>query len=201
MKNSTPKLILEPPLESLGNIQFFWNELHSTYTEHLIKTSQMTRRLKFKYMQKKSISHTSSWNRVLKQVRNSERIWVTTIQPERTNIPQLVKQLSIIWRITARGMCVHQLHKKAVRLHKGRAMKTLILLTKSIGKTRSATSVGIKDTLHHIEKPNWKETEIIRRRTTTVVWCQANQAHISWLEIWRRILKIPGNNSQLWSAR
>ena len=65
---------------------------------------------------------------------------------------------------------MHQLHKKAVRLHKGRATETSILSTKSIGNTGSATSVGIKETLHHTEKPSWTATERIRIRITTVVW-------------------------------
>ena len=49
--------------------------------------------------------------------------------------------------------------QEGILLHKGRAMATPILPTKSFGKTRSATSVGIKDTLHHIAKPNWTATE------------------------------------------
>ena len=54
---------------------------------------------------------------------------------------------------------------------------------KSVGNTRSSTSVGIKDTINHIEKPNWKVTERMRRSMTTVVWCPGNQAHIPWMEI------------------
>ena len=200
MKDSTPKLMLEPTLELQDNIQFFWNGLHSPYTAHLIKTSQMTRRLKFKQMQRKGTSHKSSWNRVLRQVRSSERIWVTTKQLGRTNIPRVVKQLSIIWRSTARLFCVHQLHKKSVRLHKERAMATPILLKNSIGRTSSATSVGIKDTLHHIAKPSCTATEIRIRRTKKLVWCPENQAHIPWLARWRRTFRWPRNHSQLWIA-
>ena len=200
MNDSTPKLMLEPPLESQDNIQLFCNRLQSLYKYHLIKKSQMTRILKFKHMQRKGTSNESSWNRVLRQVRSSERIWVTTTQPGRTNIPRVVKQLFIIWRITEIVLCVHQLHKKAVSLHKGRSMATPILPTKSIGKTRSATSAGIKYTLHHIAKPNLTATERIIRRMTTVVWFPENQAHIPWLEIFRKIFKIPRNHSQLWSA-
>ena len=158
MNNSTPNLMLEPPLESQENILFFWNGMHSPYTAHLIKTSQMTRRLKFKQIQRKVTSHTTSWNIVLRQVRSSELIRVTTTQLGRTNIPPVVKQLSIIWRITARVLCVHQLDNKAVRLQKGRAKSTSILLTKIIGKTRSDTIVGIKDNLHHITKLNCTAT-------------------------------------------
>ena len=60
-------------------------------------------------------------------------------------------------------------------------MSTSILLTKIIGKTRSATSVEIKDTLHHIAKPSSTATERRIRRMMTVVMCPANQAHIPWL--------------------
>ena len=178
MSDSTPRLMLELPLESQDSIQLFCNVLHSPNTAHLIKTSPMIRRLKFKRMQRKGTSHTSSWNRAPRQVRNSERIWVTTAQLGRTNIPRVVKQLSIIWRIIAIVLCVHQLQKKAVCLHKVRAMATPILLTKNIGKTRIATSVGIKDTLYHIEKPSWAATERRRIMITTVVRCPENQDHI-----------------------
>ena len=57
-------------------------------------------------------------------------------------------------------------------------MANPILSTKSIGRTRSATSVGIKDTLHHIEKPSCTETEIRIRRRKTVVWFTSNKPHI-----------------------
>ena len=67
------------------------------------------------------------------------------------NIPRVVKQLSIIWRSIEIVLYVLQLQKKVVRLHKGMEMATLILLTKSIGNTRSATSVGIKDTLRTLQ--------------------------------------------------
>ena len=94
-------------------------------------------------------------------------------------MPQVVKQLSIIWRSIARVLCVHQLHKKAVRLHKERAMETPILSTIIIGKARSAKSAGIKDTLHHIANTSRRATE--RRRMTTAVRFPENQAHIPWL--------------------
>ena len=116
------------------------------------------------------------------------------------NIPQVVKQLSIIWRSTAIVLYMHQLHKKAFRLHKGRAMATPILSTKNIGKKRSATSVWIKDTLHHIEKPIWTATEKRIRRMTKVVGYTENQSHIPWLAKLRRIFKRPRNHLQLWSA-
>ena len=152
-------------------------------------------------MQRKGTSHKYSWNRAPRQVINSERIWVTTKQPGRTNTPQVFKQFSIIWRSIERVLCIQHLHKKAFNLHKGRAMSTPTILKKTIGNTRSATSVGIKNTLHHIAKPSWIETEKIRRRMTTLVRCPKKQAHILWLEIWINIFKRPMNNSQLWSAQ
>ena len=42
---------------------------------------------------------------------------------------------------------------------------------KNIRKIRITTSVGIKDTLHHIAKPNYTEMERRRKMMTTVFWC------------------------------
>ena len=60
MTNSTPRLMLETPLESQGSIQCLCNVLHIPHTANLIKKLLMIRRLKFKRMHRKGTSHTSS---------------------------------------------------------------------------------------------------------------------------------------------